>query len=139
MSQGKEVMKTPVHIIVSRASPAAIAAIEGAGGCITTRYYTRDSIRRIFGGLVHPVHSRQFRQTPLTKLIAPHQAFTYALSDPAKRKDLEYYRDISHRGYLSYQVPTGHGPSLFWRTPGTEVVSEKREAARKDAEENRIW
>jgi large subunit ribosomal protein L15 len=132
-------MKTPVYIVVSRASPAAIAAIEGAGGRITTRYYTKSSIKSILAAEVHPVHSRHFQQTPLSKLIAPDQTFVYALSDPTKRKDLEYYRDHAHRGYLSYQVPTGHGPSLFWRTPGTQVVSQKKQAARKDAEENKIW
>lgn len=31
---------------------------------------------------------------------------------------MEYYRDTAHRGYLSHLVPEGHGPSLFFKTPG---------------------
>ena len=48
-------------------------------------------------------------------------AYRYRLPDPVSRKDLEYYRDPAHRGYLSYQVQEGYTPSLFWKTPGTAV------------------
>jgi len=51
--------------------------------------------------------------------------FKYRLPDPASRKDIEYYRDPAHRGYLSYQVAAGHGPSLFFKTPGTGTVKKK--------------
>lgn len=39
------------------------------------------------------------------------------LPDPVSRKAIEYYRDPAHRGYLSYQVGQGQGPSLFFKTP----------------------
>lgn len=135
-------MRTPIHIIVSRASSAAIEAIERAGGSVTTRYYTPDSIKRILAKETHPVHSRHFRATPLTNLVvSPDQTFEYALPDPTKRKDLEYYRDAAHRGYLSYQVPEGHGPSLFFRTPGKGISKTRTKAAavQKVVGESKLW
>ena len=63
----------------------------------------------------------------------------YRLPDPTSRKDIEYYRDPAKRGYLSHLVPEGHGPSLFYKTPGTgsEVVRKAR--GKSVAAENRIW
>lgn len=49
------------------------------------------------------------------------------LPDPVSRKAIEYYRDPAHRGYLSYQVGQGQGPSLFFkrpRPPAEELASE---------------
>jgi large subunit ribosomal protein L15 len=116
---------------VSRASAAAIEAVEAVGGTVTTRYYTKPSITRIRNGLTHPYIS----------LLSQHQdktpQFKYRLPDPASRKDIEYYRDPAHRGYLSYQVTAGHGPSLFFKTPGTGTV--KKKLVRKAAGENRVW
>ena len=65
--------------------------------------------------------------------------FLYRLPDPTKRKDIEYYRDPAHRGYLSHTVPEGHGPSLFFRTPGTGGRVERKTRAGGEAGENRIW
>jgi large subunit ribosomal protein L15 len=86
------------------------------------------------------VHSRLFQPTPVTDLAAERGAaeFEYELPDPAKRKVLEYYRDVAHRGYLSYQVPLGHSPSLYFKTPGTVMRSSKREKEEKLVE-NRLW
>ncbi|KAL9090324.1 MAG: hypothetical protein Q9165_005358 [Trypethelium subeluteriae] len=44
----------PINIVVSRASAAAIDAVERAGGQVMTRYYTLQSIRRILRGQSHP-------------------------------------------------------------------------------------
>ena len=66
--------------------------------------------------------------------------YLYRLPDPTSRKDIEYYRDPAHRGYLSHLVPEGQGPSLFFRTPGTGQRVEKKVAKAKErASENRIW
>ena len=71
----------------------------------------------------------------------------YDLPDPARRKDLEYYRDIRHRGYLSYQVPPGHTPSLYFKTPGTGIMKSKKSDVDSDSslrtriseQENTLW
>ena len=132
--QGSEHLKQPVHLIVSRASPSAIAAIEAQGGSLTTRFYSKFAIRNILRGKIHPIHSRLFRPTPITQLaVDKGTQFTYDLPDPVKRKDLEYYRDIRHRGYLSYQVPPGHTPSLYFRTPGTGIMKSTDSAYPSDA------
>ena len=69
--------------------------------------------------------------------------YRYRLPDPTSRKDLEYYRDSAHRGYLSYLVEEGHGPSLFFKTPGMGRV-DKRKVTGKGGKslakgENRVW
>ena len=42
--------------------------------------------------------------------VPPPTQYRYALPDATSRKDLEYYRDVAHRGYLAYQVEAGKGP-----------------------------
>ncbi|TKA68682.1 hypothetical protein B0A49_09551 [Cryomyces minteri] len=142
LGRGAEQLRTPVNIIVSRASASAIAAVEAAGGTVTTRYYSPPAIRRIMRGLTDPINSLQ------TVGAAPAAAevdegseaegaaavmskrFTYRLPDPTSRKDIEYYRDPAHRGYLSHLVPEGQGPSLFFKTPGTGRVHHKKVTAK---------
>jgi large subunit ribosomal protein L15 len=62
-------------------------------------------------------------------LLAEMQAYPYRLPDPTGRKDLEYYRDPKHRGYLSWQLRQGQGPSLFFKTPGEVALG--REGAKR--------
>lgn len=179
----------PLNIVVSRASKAAISAVESAGGSVLTRYYTPFSIRRIMQGKTDPINSLQsqapsafFPSTTTTAAAAaaavmrmptfpsssssstPSSVAEAAdvvveprgesvreergeeeegmigrkeeeeeeeekgdvkklvfwqnrLPDPVSRKAIEYYRDPAHRGYLSYQVGQGQGPSLFFKTP----------------------
>lgn len=158
-------MKTPVHIIVSRASRAAIAAVENAGGTVQTRYYTKDALGRVLKGLTHPFLSalsppvrepgmrteyesggggdggageqRAERDThPNTAAFPPPSQYRYRLPDPVSRKELEYYRDPAHRGYLSYQVEDGHGPSLYFKSPEQlrdEAKQREREKQRRAA------
>ena len=47
---------------MSRASAAAIAAVERAGGTVTTRYYTAWALRQIVRGRIHPVLSLRSRE-----------------------------------------------------------------------------
>ncbi|KAL9104843.1 MAG: hypothetical protein Q9163_000229 [Psora crenata] len=141
LSKGSEELKTPINVIVSRASAQAIAAIEAAGGSVTTRYYTNYAIRQICAGKMDPVNSLQSalpRQDG--EGVVEQRRYLYRLPDPTSRKDIEYYRDPAHRGYLSHLVPEGHGPSLFFKTPGTGHKVEKSTAKSKEkASENRIW
>ncbi|KAE9967551.1 hypothetical protein BLS_002809 [Venturia inaequalis] len=133
LARNKEIFKTPINIVVSRASKTAIEAIEAVGGKVTTRYYTNPSIKRIRQGLTHPYLSILSERKDDT--ISDYK---YRLPDPASRKDIEYYRDAAHRGYLSYQVKDGHSPSLFFKAPGTGV-QRKKVAAKTDASDNKVW
>jgi large subunit ribosomal protein L15 len=144
LARGKEELKTPINVLVSRASAAAIEAIEAAGGKVTTRFYTKPAIKRILKG------ESESSFTPLTMtsaaagespILAAASPFAYRLPDPTSRKDIEYYRDPAHRGYLSHLVEEGHGPSLFFKTPGTGNIRRKSKKAGGAAAkgENRIW
>ncbi|KAI9678693.1 MAG: YmL10 [Caeruleum heppii] len=170
LARGAETLRTPLNILVSRASTSAIAAIEAAGGSITTRYYSPLSIRRILRGesdstiavpapppLTSSPSSASSSPTPADpqrRETDPTRPFAYRLPDPTSRKDMEYYRDPAHRGYLAHLVPEGEGPSLFFKTPGgsrgLRVLEEGKEgkgvdrAGRKKegrgkGGENRIW
>jgi large subunit ribosomal protein L15 len=147
LARGKEQLRTPINILVSRASAEAISKVEAVGGKVTTRYYTKASIKRILKGESESSFV-PLAITPPTEGTSPILAatassaspFTYRLPDPTSRKDLEYYRDPAHRGYLSYLVEEGHGPSLFFKTPGTGVRRKAKKAGSATvAGENRIW
>ncbi|PYH99339.1 hypothetical protein BO71DRAFT_394408 [Aspergillus ellipticus CBS 707.79] len=147
------VLKQPIHIVVSRASAPAIAAIEAAGGSVTTRFYTKSAIARIIRREMHPFVSTAWtteagsaelakaegREGEITEAaVMSEMGFRYRLPDPTKRRDIEYYRDPAHRGYLSHLLKPMEGPSLFFRSP-----SERKSAAgvrkEKVLPENRLW
>ncbi|KAI9766492.1 MAG: YmL10 [Candelina submexicana] len=140
LARGAEQLKSPMNIIVSRASTAAIKAIEDAGGKVTTRYYTPFSIRRVLRGESNPAIDSPSNFNTVTDHTSP---FQYRMPDPTSRKDIEYYRDPAHRGYLSHLVPEGEGPSLFFKTPGNGRVLRGKRSARSGGKstkgDNRIW
>jgi large subunit ribosomal protein L15 len=147
LAKGKEQFKTPINILVSRASAEAISAVEAVGGKVTTRFYTKASIKRLLKGESESSFT-PLAQTPASEGESPILAatatsalpFSYRLPDPTSRKDIEYYRDSAHRGYLSHLVEEGHGPSLFFKTPGTGVRRKaKKGGAAAAAGENRLW
>lgn len=131
-------ISVPINVIISRASASAIAAIEAAGGSVTTRYYTPFAIKRIRQGKMDPINSL-LSEIKEGKEEEKKEWYN-RLPDPTSRKDIEYYRDPAHRGYLGHMVPEGHGPSLFYKTPGTgKVAARKSVKAKSVAGENRIW
>lgn len=148
LARGKEQLKTPINILVSRASKEAIDAIEAVGGKVTTRFYTKTSIKRVLNGASESTFtplpyspSGEGQSEILAALSSSANPFTYRLPDPTSRKDLEYYRDSAHRGYLSHLVEAGHGPSLFYKAPG-QVMRRKAKkvgAAAAVAGDNRIF
>lgn len=156
LGEGAAVLKQPIHIVASRASASAIAAIEAAGGSVTTRYYTPSSIRRILDGETHSFlssawarasGSEQLYKLANLRTTAPWMKWStvvnaqqkkFRLPDPTKRKDIEYYRDPAHRGYLAHLLKPLEGPSLFFRS------SEERKSAAGVKKEkvlpaNRLW
>ncbi|KAL2221081.1 50S ribosomal subunit protein L15 [Thermoascus aurantiacus ATCC 26904] len=149
---GESALKQPIHIVVSRASQAAIAAVEAAGGSVTTRFYTRAAIKRILRRETHPFVSMawtaQSGSEALNKSlgmdeiseskIMKEMGYKYRLPDPTNRKDIEYYRDPAHRGYLSHLLKPNESPSLFFVSPAERksMAGVKKE---KTLPENRLW
>ena len=154
LARGATQIQSPLQIIVSRASKSAIAAVEAAGGTITTRYYTRFAIQRILRGRTDPANSLLMRGHVPVMMIDGKMSngggngggFLQRLPDPTRRKDIEYYRDPAHRGYLSYQVQEGEGPSLFHRPP-RRIKAQTKDGdgdgrgggKKKTASVNRLW
>jgi large subunit ribosomal protein L15 len=147
LARGKEELKTPINILVSRASATAIEAIESVGGTVTTRFYTKQSIKRLLKGESESSFTPLAMTPPSTgespileAVAASASPFSYRLPDPTSRKDMEYYRDEAHRGYLSHLVEEGQGPSLFFKTPGP---GKKRRAKKAKGAalsvENKLW
>ena len=141
LARGSEQLKTPLDVVVSRASSAAISAIEGAGGSVTTRYYTPFAVRRVLHGQSDPIYSLGSRSIEEEHSVeSGRPSFLNRLPDPTSRKAIEYYRDPAHRGYLSHTVGEGQGPSLFFKTPGDgKPMTRKTTAGRPTAGENRMW
>jgi large subunit ribosomal protein L15 len=111
LARGKEELKIPINILVSRASATAIEAIEAVGGTVTTRFYTKQSIKRLLRGESESsftplaLTSPSTEESPILEAVAASALpFSYRLPDPTSRKDMEYYRDQAHRGYLSHLV-----------------------------------
>lgn len=129
LARGSEGLRSPLNIIISRASGAAIAAIEAAGGSVTTRYYTPFSIQRILRGKTDPINSLLSRNmvqgSDAGEAEKKKRMYLNRLPDPTSRKDIEYYRDPAHRGYLSYQLRKGQGPSLYHKAPLTKFMGKK--------------
>jgi large subunit ribosomal protein L15 len=83
LADGKETVRDPIQMHVSRASQAAIAAIENVGGEVTTVHYNRLALR----ALLKP---EKFDILP--KFARP----------PPKLQP--YYTNWENRGYLSVQA-----------------------------------
>lgn len=139
LARGKEALKTPVHIVVSRASAAAIEAIEAAGGRVVTRFYTKASIKRLVHGTsVHSEEPLPVGAAHVDAVLERHRrasGHVYRLPDPTSRWDMEYYRDPAHRGYLSGQLKVGESPSLYFKVPAPKKVVYTSSRAKDRAEE----
>ncbi|KAH7132620.1 ribosomal protein L18e/L15P [Dendryphion nanum] len=174
LGRNADQLKTPINLIVSRASTEAIAAVEAAGGTVTTRFYSPMSIKRVLRGDSHPTISLQADAELVARAVAPSVSaslraaleapetpaevknealravytqvvsnkYKYRLPDATSRKDIEYYRDPAHRGYLAYTVKEGESPSLFFKPPGEAKDKRKQTAKRQAAKasaDNRLF
>ncbi|SPO03093.1 related to MVP1 protein [Cephalotrichum gorgonifer] len=142
LARGSTTFDHPVTITVSRASASAIAAIEAAGGKITTRYYTRLAIRRLLEGKsLHSDKPLPFGAEHVEGVLeeARKTGFKYRLPDPTSRWDVEYYRDPAHRGYMSHLLPEGKNPSLFFGVPTEKRARKKVTKQAKAVEEEKIF
>lgn len=140
LARGSEQLRSPFSIVISRASTAAIAAVEAAGGSIITRYYTPFAIQRILRGKTHPVDSLMSQPASSGGLTASGgKGFMYRLPDPTSRKDIEYYRDPAHRGYLSYQLQESQDPSLFYKPQKIEISRQRRKVKPTEVVVEKMW
>ncbi|BCS25956.1 mitochondrial 54S ribosomal protein uL15m [Aspergillus puulaauensis] len=159
----KTVLKQPIHLVVSRASASAIAAVEAAGGSVTTRFYTKAAITRIMKRETHSFLSTQWAEESgnaalhaaagldfsssagaavagaMETKVMSEKGLKYRLPDPTKRRDIEYYRDPAHRGYLSHLLKPLEGPSLFFRSPVERKSAAGSAKKEKILPENRLW
>eukprot|EP00536_Pseudo-nitzschia_multiseries_P002484 jgi/Psemu1/235727/estExt_Genewise1.C_330102 len=81
LAEGKERLRTPFRLEISRASESAIDAVEAIGGQITTVHYNRLALRA---------------------LLKPHKALPKFARPPPKWQP--YYTNWKNRGYLSVQA-----------------------------------
>lgn len=83
LAKGKERLRTPIQIEVSRASQAAIEAIEEVGGRVTTVHYNALALRALLRPEKFDVLPKQAKPPP---------------------KLMPYYTNWKNRGYLSPQA-----------------------------------
>ncbi|WYZ39709.1 hypothetical protein EsH8_IV_000050 [Colletotrichum jinshuiense] len=147
LGRGKQDLRQPIDIMVSRASSSAIDAIEGNGGKILTRFYTKQSIKRILRGesvnTDKPLpYGKEYVESVLSE--ARKKTFQYRLPDPTSRSDIEYYRDPAHRGYMSHLLKEGESPSLYFKVPIARkrvdgAAREARKQEKKVVREDVLW
>ncbi|KAI1811292.1 ribosomal protein L18e/L15P [Poronia punctata] len=142
LARGGDALKQPIDIMVSRASAAAIDAVEKAGGKIVTRYYTKQAIKRLVEGKSVntglPLPTGPEHVEPVLEGVR-QKGFTYRLPDPTSRWDIEYYRDPAHRGYLSHTLKPGESPSLYFRVPPTVITKDPNKAKKTKKEDIKLW
>lgn len=143
LARGKAALRTPLDIIVSRASASAIEAVEAAGGKIVTRYFTHESLKRLAKGesiitdKPLPTGPEHVEAVMKKARAGPH---FYRLPDPTSRWDIEYYRDPAHRGYLSHTLQPGESPSLYFKVPGeTKKVFASRSGEQDEIEGDKLF
>lgn len=110
--QGAEHVHMPVHVEVTRASQAAIEAIEKAGGTVTCAHFNRLALRA---------------------LLKPHK-FDTELPRRARPppKLMPFYLDYDRRGYLSPEVQM-RNKQLFGHVTSEETLSEEHKKTFHDA------
>ncbi|KAH9898965.1 hypothetical protein F4778DRAFT_771587 [Xylariomycetidae sp. FL2044] len=132
LGRGRDALKQPIDIMVSRASASAIEGVEKAGGKIVTRYYTKESIRRLVQGKSvntnMPLPTGPEHVEPVLQQVR-ERGFFYRLPDPTSRWDIEYYRDPAHRGYMSHMLKPGESPSLYFKVPPAQLARTKKKEA----------
>jgi large subunit ribosomal protein L15 len=121
------------HPVISLQADADLI-VQGGQGAIV------DSLK---AALTSPDATLDVKNEALRAVMAKvSQKYKYRLPDATGRKDIEYYRDPAHRGYLAYTVKEGESPSLFFKPPG-EAKDRKKQVARRQAAkasaENRLF
>ena len=112
LAQGKERIDTPLHLLVGWASKEAIAAVERAGGTVTTFHYNKLALREHVRGPDKYKH-RQARPPP---------------------KYQPYYTSMHCRGYLH----PGMQLRKWFLDPANQHLKAKFDELIKENKENRV-
>jgi large subunit ribosomal protein L15 len=119
----KRVLRGDSHPVVSlQAPPSLITLASASNPALLTS--------PILSQLAAPDTARKEALVVLMKQLGTQ--YRYRLPDATARKDIEYYRDPAHRGYLAHMVKDGESPSLFFKPPG-EAKDRRKQSARRDA------
>ncbi|KAH7380514.1 ribosomal protein L18e/L15P [Phaeosphaeria sp. MPI-PUGE-AT-0046c] len=87
----------------------------------------------ILSSLQSATASEAAKKEAMAQLMATlGDKYKYRLPDATARKDIEYYRDPAHRGYLAHTMKEGESPSLFFKPP-SDVKDRKKQSARRSA------
>lgn len=107
------VMRMPIITSSSSSTGVASAAAASVGVVVEPRGESESECAQEGRGEEEGIIGRKGKEKEGQMLVV----WQNRLPDPVSRKTIEYYRDPAHRGYLSYQVGQGQGPSLFFKTP----------------------
>jgi large subunit ribosomal protein L15 len=131
------VLRNESHPVVSLQAEAELIA-RSAGGLVPPSL-----IKSLSDALSSPATPLEVKNEALAAVTRKVGAkFKYRLPDATGRKDIEYYRDPAHRGYLSHTMKQGESPSLFFKTPGAARDRGKQTARRQAAKasaDNRLF
>ncbi|KAF2452154.1 hypothetical protein P171DRAFT_426537 [Karstenula rhodostoma CBS 690.94] len=138
----KRVLKGDSHPIISLQADAALIE-RGATYKAPQGLIAPSVIESLKAAQANPDTPVEVRHAALRAVMAQvGQRYRFRLPDATARKDIEYYRDPVHRGYLMHTVKDGESPSLFFKMPG-EARDRKgqtaRRAAAKASAENRLF
>lgn len=140
LARGAATLRSPIDIVASRVSGAAVTAIESVGGKVTTRYYTKDCIQRLLRDeAVHTTEPLPVGPEHVERVLAERRALptnVVRMPDPTSRRDIEYYRDPAHRGYLSHMLAPGESPSLYFKVPLARKVVKREKVQRENEPSN---
>jgi large subunit ribosomal protein L15 len=130
----RRVLKGESHPVISLQADADLIAR-------TAKHFLGDA--QVQAQFASSETTEETKQEILRTAVASVSAkYKYRLPDATGRKDIEYYRDPAHRGYLAYTVKEGESPSLFFKPPGEAKDRKKQQARRQAAKvsaENRLF
>lgn len=95
--QGKEFLRSQIHVVSSRASKSAISAIERMGGTVYCKYYNPLSLRDCIDDRADRVAAAPTRRKDIGA-FAIHRQRLFADLLP------EWYTHWGNRGYLSLEA-----------------------------------
>ena len=93
-SQGALELKTPVHLVVSKASKSAVKAVEKLGGTVFCKYYNDLALRDCVKGRTDRMEAAPTRRNDIGK---PREQFVRRCTNSA----IVWYTEWRNRGYLS--------------------------------------
>jgi len=106
LAKGRERLKTPFKIEISRASAGAIEAIENVGGEVTTVHYNKLALRA---------------------LLKPHKFDIIPKRARPPPKLMQYYTDYDKRGYLSPDIQLKKLQKILGDADPASIVGDDRD------------